>query len=68
MAKKDAPAFRLGQLVMIVDDGTGPCRQPDFITGVEGFTIAHGWSYYIRGCSYPLAQCQIRRIKKKEIR
>jgi len=66
MAKK--PKFRAGQLVMVIDDGTGEVTEPDFVVSIEGYGKKHGWSYYVRGCSYALAECQIRRIKKKEIR
>lgn len=68
MSKKQEPKFREGQLVMVVDDGTGPIFQPDFIASVEGHSKKHGWSYYVSGCSHQLAECQIRRIKKREIR
>jgi|HubBroStandDraft_2_1064218.scaffolds.fasta_scaffold361642_3 hypothetical protein len=68
MTKKNMPAFRKGQLVMVVDDGTGPTLQPDFIEAIQGYTKRHGWSYYVAGCSHALAECQLRRIKKKEIR
>jgi hypothetical protein len=65
---KTHPLFRRGQLVMVIDDGSGPVSEPDFIVRVENYTKKHGWSYVVAGCSYPLAECQIRRIKKREIR
>jgi len=65
---KTFPRFRKGQLVMVIDDGTGPVLEPDFIASIEGFSKKYGWSYYVSGCSHPLAEGQIRRIKKKEIR
>jgi len=67
MAKKP-PKFRAGQLIMVVHDGVGKVLQPDFVVSIEGYSKKHGWSYYVNGCSYPLAECQMRRIKKREIR
>jgi hypothetical protein len=67
MAKK-LPLFRKGQLVMVVDDGSGPVLEPDFIVGITGYSKKHGWSYHVSGCSHELAECQIRRIRKREIR
>lgn len=68
MAKKSLPLFRKGQLVMVVNDGTGPVLEPDFIVGLTGYSKKYGWSYHVSGCSYELAESQIRRIKKREIR
>jgi hypothetical protein len=62
------PKFHKAQLVIVVDDGTGSVLEPDFITTVEGYSMEYGWSYYVRGCSYPLAECQIRRVRPSEIK
>ena len=62
------PKFRKGQLVMVLDDGTGAVLEPEFIVSIQGYTKKYGWSYYVRGCSYALAESQIRRIRKREIR
>jgi len=76
MAKKrkhlprNHPKFRKGQLVMVFNDITGEVDVPSFVEGIEGHSKDGGWRYSIRG--YPfyhvLDECQMRRIKKREIR
>ena len=68
MARKPEKKFRIGQLVMVINDGVIETLQPDFIIDVDEWTKKHGWSYFVRGCSHPLAECQMRRIKKREIK
>jgi hypothetical protein len=68
MAKKTLPLFRKGQLVMVIDDGSGPALDPAFIIGVTGYSKKHGWSYHISISGDTLFEDQLRRIKKKEIR
>lgn len=64
---KPLPKFRNGQLVVVMDDGTGPVLEPDFITALDGYNKQYGWSYYVRGCSHSLAECQIRNVRASEI-
>lgn len=65
--KRPERKFRKGQLVYVIHDGTGPMLQPDFILSIEGYTKKYGWSYYVKGCSYPLAECQISQISRGHI-
>lgn len=66
---KNHPRFRKGQLVIIKETDYDP-QVATWIAGIVGYSKADGWSYKIADAGYtsPVPECQIRRIRKREIR